>query len=64
MKKSKVGFEAAMEKLEEIVNKLENGEESLEDSVSLFQQGMDISEYCKQMLDEAEQKITIIDPVK
>ena len=64
MKKSKVGFESAMEKLEEIVNKLENGEESLEDSVSLFQQGMDISECCKQMLDEAEQKITIIDPVK
>ncbi len=64
MKKSKVDFESAMEKLEEIVNKLENGEESLEDSVSLFQQGMDISEYCKQMLDEAEQKITVIDPAK
>lgn len=64
MKKSAVSFESSLEKLEEIVSKLESGEESLENSVSLYQQGMDISEYCKQMLDEAEQKITVIDTSK
>ena len=60
MKKNQVSFESAMEKLEEIVIKLESGEESLEDSVALYQEGMDISEFCKQMLDAAEQKTTII----
>ena len=64
MKKSKVSFESAIEKLEEIVSRLESGEENLEDSVSLYQEGMDISEFCKQMLDNAEQKITVVDAEK
>lgn len=64
MKKSKASFESAMEKLEEIVMKLESGEESLEDSVALYQEGMDVSEFCKQMLEAAEQKTTIINTEK
>jgi exodeoxyribonuclease VII small subunit len=64
MKKSKVSFESAMERLEEIVDKLESGDENLEDSVCLYQEGMDISKYCKQMLDQAEQKITTVDVEK
>lgn len=61
MAKSKVTFESAMNKLEEIVQKLESGEESLETTLELYEQGADISACCRQMLDNAEQRITVIE---
>lgn len=61
MKKSKINFESSMEKLEEIVNRLESGEESLENSLKLYEQGIEISKYCQEILQTAEQKITVIE---
>lgn len=57
----KSNFESLMAKLEKIVTKLESGEESLEDSLKLYEQGMEISRNCKEILDSAVQKVTIIE---
>ncbi len=54
----KLKFEDAMARLQEIVSKLENGEESLEDSMKLFEEGAKLSALCYDALDKAEQKIT------
>lgn len=50
-------FEEAMARLEEIVAKLENGEETLEASMKLFEEGAKLSAQCCDTLDRAEQKI-------
>ena len=54
----KLSFEASIQELEEIVAKLENGEESLEESLKLFEKGTKLASSCYQTLEKAEQKIT------
>ncbi len=49
-----------MESLENIVQELEKGELSLEDSVTKFEEGIKISKECNKTLEEAEKKITIL----
>ncbi len=61
MRKTKNDFETNLKMLEEIVEKLESGEETLENSITLYEKGMEISTACKEMLEKAEQKITVID---
>ena len=53
-------FESALERLEIIVEKLEAGEISLEESIELYQEGVILSKYCSQKLEEAEGKIISI----
>ena len=53
-------FEGALKRLEEIVAKLEAGELSLEDSVKLFEEGMEISRFCGKKLDDAERRVEIL----
>lgn len=53
-------FEEAMLGLEEIVSKLEKGDVSLEESITNFGQGIELSRYCAAKLDEAEKKISIL----
>lgn len=53
-------FEELVEKLENITNKLEKEQLSLDESVKLFEEGMKISKACNSKLEEAEQKITIL----
>lgn len=53
-------FEENMEKLEKIVQDLENGELNLEDSIKKFEEGIEISRKCNEILEEAEKKITIL----
>ena len=57
---SKENFEESMEKLEQIVTELENGNLNLDESVSKFEEGMKISKQCNKILEEAEKKITIL----
>ena len=57
MAAKKLKFEEAMQRLQEIVCTLESGEESLEDSMKLFQEGAKLSAQCYQMLDKAEQQV-------
>jgi exodeoxyribonuclease VII small subunit len=53
-------FEKAMKKLEEIVQELEAGELTLEESLKKFQEGVKLSKFCSSKLDETEKKITLL----
>lgn len=53
----KVDYEKSIKRLEEIVEQLEKGELSLEDSIQLFEEGTKLSKSCYQTLQKAEQKI-------
>lgn len=57
MKDKKVTFESALQRLEEIVDSLEKGEVSLEDAISLFEEGIKTAKICKEKLESAEKKI-------
>lgn len=52
-KKTK-NFEEAITRLESIVLQLEEGSISLEDSVEVFKEGMELTRYCRDKLDKAE----------
>jgi exodeoxyribonuclease VII small subunit len=53
-------FEASLEELEKVVKQLESGELTLEDSVKLFERGMELSAACRKQLEEAETRIEIL----
>ena len=53
-------FEENMKQLEAIVQKMEEGELNLEESIEQFEAGMEISKKCSKILEEAEQKITVL----
>jgi exodeoxyribonuclease VII small subunit len=53
-------FEQAVTELEEIVNKLEKGELTLDESIQYFQRGVELTKYCSKKLDEAERSITML----
>jgi exodeoxyribonuclease VII small subunit len=50
-------FEEAMKKLEGIVETLEEGDLSLEESLKMFEDGMALCRFCNKKLDEAEYKV-------
>jgi exodeoxyribonuclease VII small subunit len=50
-------FEQAMQKLEEIVNELENGELTLDETVRKFEEGMKLADFCTEKLNQVEQKL-------
>lgn len=50
-------FEKAMERLEAIVERIEQGEVGLEESVKEYEKGMALLARCRQILSQAEQKI-------
>ena len=53
-------FEDAMESLENIVQELESGELSLEKAMQRFEEGIKLSKFCSDKLDETEKKITLL----
>lgn len=53
-------FEESLKKLEAIVEQLEKGDLPLEESLKLFEQGVDLSAVCKKELDEAEGKVQML----
>ena len=53
-------FEQAIKRLEEIVNLLENNQISLDESVDLFQEGVQLSQYCSKNLENVENKVSKI----
>ena len=53
-------FEQAMQRLEEIVSLLEDGKAPLNVSMALFEEGTKLSAYLSQLLDTAEQKVTMM----
>lgn len=59
--KERPGFEEALKELEAIVEKLNNQEISLEDSVELYEEGIRLSKICSETLESAALKIEQID---
>ena len=60
MAKTVKTFEEAIIELEYIVEKLENGDILLDESIKFYQKGIELSKFCNKKLDEAERKITIL----
>jgi exodeoxyribonuclease VII small subunit len=59
MKKEKT-FEEALHELEEIVNRLEQGDLPLEEALTLFEEGVRLSRSCHIKLDEAQKRVEIV----
>jgi exodeoxyribonuclease VII small subunit len=57
---SKRTFESAMRRLEEIVSELEKGDLSLEQSLSMYEEGVELTKFCSSKLDESEKKIQVL----
>jgi len=57
MNKKKTDFESSMKRLEEIVTRLENENVPLEESISLYEEGVKIGKRCREILDRADRKI-------
>ena len=57
---NKITFEESMKNLETIVNELEKGDLSLDESVKKFEEGIKISKECNNILESAEKKISIL----
>ena len=59
-KKKQPNFETALEELETLVERMEEGESSLEDSLKDFERGIELTRSCQTALAEAEQKVEIL----
>src|SRR5690606_13820786 len=59
-KKSSLDFEQSLADLQVLVERLENGELSLEESLSAFEQGIGLTRDCQAALSQAEQKVQIL----
>ena len=55
-----INFEKSLKQLETLVDKLEKGDTSLEDSLKNFEQGVKLTRECRQALQNAEQKISVL----
>ncbi|RKX17549.1 MAG: exodeoxyribonuclease VII small subunit [Candidatus Zixiibacteriota bacterium] len=60
VKKKNKDFESSLNRLEEITTILEDGEATLEESIKLYTEGLEIAKDCNQNLNDAEKKIKII----
>jgi len=60
MSAKKPKFEEALKKLEKIVNKLEEGELPIEESLKLFEEGVKLSRIANNVLEGAEKKIEML----
>ena len=53
-------FEASIERLEEIVRALEKGDEPLEETLKLYEEGISLVRTCTERLEKAEQKVKML----
>ena len=60
MEKSELNFETGIKELEQIADKLEKENLNLDESVNLFEKGMELSKKCSEILENAEKRITKI----
>jgi exodeoxyribonuclease VII small subunit len=59
-RKSASQFEEAMKELEKLVEQMERGDISLEESLKSFERGIRLTRTCQQALQDAEQKVQIL----
>ncbi len=53
-------FEAALEELEQVVEQLESGDLSLEDSLAAFEKGVGLVKFCNEKLTEVEKRVELL----
>jgi len=56
----KMTFEEAMKNLEDIVEKLEEGDVPLEEAIAIYRKGMELSKLCHDKLKDVEEQLTQI----
>ena len=54
-------FEGAYAELESVVQRLEGGELSLEEALSLYERGQVLARHCQALLDRAELRVAVLD---
>ena len=57
---AKKTFEQSLKELEKIVQQLESGDLPLEEAIKKFEEGMQLSKFCSEKLDETERRITML----
>ena len=57
---SNLTYEKALKELEEVISALELGDQTLEDSLALFEQGKKLAAYCMKILEQAELKVKML----
>ncbi|MBU4258764.1 MAG: exodeoxyribonuclease VII small subunit [Proteobacteria bacterium] len=57
---AKMTFEKSLKQLEQIVQELESGNLPLENAMKKFEEGVKLSKYCSEKLDETEKKISVL----
>lgn len=60
MKENTDNFEEIMKRLEEISTELESGKLNLDEAVNKFEEGINLSKKCNDILEKAEKRITIL----
>jgi len=58
--KNEANFESALQELEKLVEEMEQGDISLEQSLQKFERGIALSRACQKALQDAEQKVQIL----
>ena len=58
--RKKKTFESSLARLEEIVRAMESGDIMLDESLSLYEEGVKLIKFCTKALDDAEQKVKIL----
>ena len=58
--KKEITFEAAISELQGVVEKLEAGKVALEDSLALYERGVELVKICNERLDLAEQRVSAV----
>lgn len=59
-KKKTIDFEQSLQELESLVNQMEQGDLSLEESLQAFEKGVSLTRECQNILSDAEQKVQIL----
>lgn len=57
---TKLSFEKALEQLEQIVHEMESGRLPLESALKKFEEGIKLSRFCSQKLEETEKRINLL----
>jgi len=60
----KLSYEAARDELAEVVEDLESGSETLEESLKLWERGEELAKICQEWLDGARKKLDAVKPAK
>ena len=60
MAKGKIKFETALDRLEKIVDELESGDLTLDDSIARYEEGVKALQKCYEILRDAEKKVEVL----